>query len=302
MPDQTFKDAPLSAAEAKSVGYTDSPIDSEESAVSRFVAGAAKNLNPIGLVSAAVHPIDTAKALITAQTEQLAKAKKMYAEGRYSEAIGHLGAGVLPLVGPPAANAGERIGSGDVAGGLGEAAGLIASVEAPRVISATGKAVGPVAARTAQIARPLAASAAKPALVAGGAHLGGVPGAIIGATVGDELAARLRQSPRSIIEAPPTIQESMGLTSEEAMASRNATANAPEPIAPSSASPLPIGPMKITSAAELAEFNRMVKRGTPWREAVALITQQRELAQRMGLQSTGTVSDSVAARNTRGSW
>jgi hypothetical protein len=60
--------------------------------------------------------------------------------------------------------------------------------------------------------------------------------------------------------------------------------------------------MKITSAAELAEFNRMVKHGTPWRQAVALITQQRELAQRMGLTNSNAAADAVAARNTTGRW
>jgi hypothetical protein len=44
-----------------------------------------------------------------------------------SQSLGHLGAAALPVIGPSAAKAGERIGTGDIAGGLGAGAGLIAS-------------------------------------------------------------------------------------------------------------------------------------------------------------------------------
>ena len=60
-------------------------------------------------------------------------------EGRYSEALGHAAAGSLPLIGPAAAQAGEQIGSGDVAGGSGAGLGLIASMFAPRVASGVAK-------------------------------------------------------------------------------------------------------------------------------------------------------------------
>src|SRR5262249_47504445 len=46
--------------------------------------------------------------------------------GRYVEAAGRALAGALPLLGPAAANAGETIASGDIAGGLGKTAGLLA--------------------------------------------------------------------------------------------------------------------------------------------------------------------------------
>jgi hypothetical protein len=104
------------------------------SAGTRFAEGAWTNLNPAGLVQAVRHPIDTLGALIQAQVEQVQQAKALYDDGRYSEAAGHLGAGLLPLVGPPAAKAGERIGRGDIAGGLGEATGLLASLQAPKVV------------------------------------------------------------------------------------------------------------------------------------------------------------------------
>lgn len=46
--------------------------------------------------------------------------------GALSETLGHGLATVLPMIGPAAANAGEQIGSGDIAGGLGASAGLLA--------------------------------------------------------------------------------------------------------------------------------------------------------------------------------
>jgi hypothetical protein len=102
----------------------------EGSATSRFFGGAAKMLNPItavkGVAGAVAHPIDTASNLLQAQLAQLIKARDDLHAGRYSEAVGHGTAGVLPLIGPAAAGAGERMASGDIAGGLGEGAGLLA--------------------------------------------------------------------------------------------------------------------------------------------------------------------------------
>ena len=85
----------------------DAPASEPDGAVSRFVSGAAKNLNPMGIVSAVAHPIDTAKALLEAHKAQYDKAKEAYSQGRYSEAVGHLGAAALPVLGPAAAAAGR---------------------------------------------------------------------------------------------------------------------------------------------------------------------------------------------------
>lgn len=118
-----------------------SPETPKGSAVGRFVSGAAEMLNPIemvkGAASAVVHPIDTAKGLIGAQVEQGRKAWDAAREGRYSEAVGHGAAALLPVVGPMAADIGEQIGSGDVAGGMGRAAGVLA----PYAISRTAQGV-----------------------------------------------------------------------------------------------------------------------------------------------------------------
>lgn len=99
-------------------------------ALERFMSGAWKNLNPVtaatGLYGAVRHPIDTGKAIGNAQYAELEKALNDLRSGHYSEMVGHGIAGALPIIGPAAAAAGERIGSGDVAGGLGESAGLLA--------------------------------------------------------------------------------------------------------------------------------------------------------------------------------
>lgn len=135
----------LGEAENTPEGVNLSP---EGSATERGVSGAWKNLNPLtaieGLYGAARHPLDTAGAILDANLRELKKANEDRKAGRYSEMVGHGGAGLIPLIGPAAAAAGERIASGDVAGGVGEATGLLAPFAASSV--ARG---GAAAARTA---------------------------------------------------------------------------------------------------------------------------------------------------------
>src|SRR5438132_8300332 len=63
-----------------------------------------------------------------------------------SEMVGH-GLGIIPIIGTPAASAGEQIGSGDIAGGLGTAAGLLGGQVAPEAVKAVAPAVGRVLTR-----------------------------------------------------------------------------------------------------------------------------------------------------------
>lgn len=74
------------------------------------------------------------KQIGTAQLEQFKKAKQAYQNGRLSEAVGLTLAGAMPLLGPAAANAGEQIGSGDLSGGAGSAAGILAPMAAAKLI------------------------------------------------------------------------------------------------------------------------------------------------------------------------
>ncbi len=112
------------------------PPKPEGSALERFAGGAAQVLNPMNLVSAALHPIDTAKNIIGGQVEQGTKAIDAAKAGHLPEAAWRGVAAVLPVVGPAAVHAGEQIASGDVAGGLGQAAGLLAPYGAKAALEA----------------------------------------------------------------------------------------------------------------------------------------------------------------------
>lgn len=110
----------------------------EGSAVGRFLSDLGSMVNPIdmakGIGTAIAHPIYTATGLVKAQGDQFVKAADSFRQGHYSEAAGHAAAGALPVVGPVAANIGEQIGSGDVAGGLGAATGLIGGSLVPGMV------------------------------------------------------------------------------------------------------------------------------------------------------------------------
>lgn len=134
------------------------------SATARFLSNAAEVLNPVtaiqGLATAVRHPIQTAQGIARAHGAQVNKARQAYGEGRMSEAIGHAGAAMLPIIGPAAAEAGEQIGSGDVAGGMGRAVGLVTGTAfAGPATRVAGRAVRPVAER---VSRRLYQSALKP--------------------------------------------------------------------------------------------------------------------------------------------
>lgn len=136
--------------------FTEAPAQPEGSATGRFLSNAGAMLNPItaaqGIYNAVRHPLDTGAAILQAQGEQFGKAGDAFREGRYSEAIGHGAAGVVPLVGPAAAAAGEQIGSGDVAGGLGAAAGMLIPVGAPAALRGAVRGTRAVMSPTARAA------------------------------------------------------------------------------------------------------------------------------------------------------
>lgn len=130
-------------------GSEQAPAQPEGSAVGRFASGVASQLNPVtiaqGLYGAVRHPVDTATSILGASADQARQAYEAGQRGRYSEAIGH-GFGAFPIIGPMAAQAGEQIASGDIAGGLGRGAGLLApfgvsAIARGRVAAQAGKGV-----------------------------------------------------------------------------------------------------------------------------------------------------------------
>ena len=94
--------------------------------LSRYGAGLWESVNPIPAVKAVfTDPVGTVVAPFKAQYDTAKKGYQAAKEGRLSEAAGYGAAAMMPLVGPAAAQAGETIGTGDVARGMGQATGLI---------------------------------------------------------------------------------------------------------------------------------------------------------------------------------
>jgi hypothetical protein len=125
----------------------------------RFVQGLAQTLNPVSMVTAAAHavipeavarmagaerpetygPLNTLGAIGRAQVSEWNKSNDPTVSPTALERYGHRAAALLPVVGPAAAHAGERIASGDVAGGLGESVGLIAPTVAEGAMRMTNR-------------------------------------------------------------------------------------------------------------------------------------------------------------------
>ena len=113
-----------------------SPAPLKGSAMSRALSGLWQNLNPVsmaqGLAGAVRHPIDTLTGMAAQSGEQLQKAKTAPTGW---EKAGYA-ASAIPVIGPLAAQAGEAIASGDLAGGLGQGAGLVAPFAASAAMRA----------------------------------------------------------------------------------------------------------------------------------------------------------------------
>ena len=145
-------------APSSSSVWDTAPVDlnpgSPSEAVGRFASNFANAVNPVPGIKAIVsdpqglkHGIE--ENVFRPQVDQFGKAADaargkdefsgMGPIGRASEAFGHGLAGAVPLAGPAAANAGDQIGNGDVAGGLGSAAGLISTAATPLVTKGIGR-------------------------------------------------------------------------------------------------------------------------------------------------------------------
>lgn len=169
-------------------GETAEPVGPEGSAASRFAGGVWRNVNPVtmatGLVQLAAHPVKAVEGAIAASREQGAHAEdaKGRAEGSWNRFMetkspgdyatylrdaaeygGRALASKIPLLGPAAAAAGEKIGAGDVAGGLGEGVGMLAAPAAGRAavrggVALARKAAAPLA---GAVNRPIVEAAAR---------------------------------------------------------------------------------------------------------------------------------------------
>lgn len=122
-------------------------------AVSGVVGGAWDVLNPLtmvqGLAQAVSHPIDTAVNIMS-PLKRLANVPEAYQRGVAGRNnIGGVAGGLLaagdevaasiPLLGPAAEHASQRMKSGDTYGGIGEVVGLVGGAVAPEMMLAKGK-------------------------------------------------------------------------------------------------------------------------------------------------------------------
>jgi hypothetical protein len=143
-PQGTFEiDSPTELSDAEVYQHAQSQ-GAGESAASRGLSGflSTSPLNPMNLVRAAAHPIDTVTSLVRDPLANLLKAGgdiKDVITGDSGDrtisalnAVKHIG-GSVPLIGPAGINAGEKIGEGDVAGGAGELAGLASGALLPKI-------------------------------------------------------------------------------------------------------------------------------------------------------------------------
>lgn len=119
---------------ANPADFTDKPPDLGSPA-GRFVSNAWNILNPMnaieGLNNMLHDPVGSLVNIGKGQMREATTALNLAAQGRGSEASAHGTAAMIPVLGPLAAQAGEQIGSGDVAGGLGTGAGLLLPMGAP---------------------------------------------------------------------------------------------------------------------------------------------------------------------------
>lgn len=131
---------------------TDNPV-ADSGPVTRFVGGVAQSLNPVPFAKSmrTEGPIQTAKNLYEAQMQQFDQAGRDLQQGHYTEGVGHLTAGTVPIIGPAAAHAADTIKSGDIAAGIGQGVGLAAPFIAGPAIEGARK-VSDVTGASARIA------------------------------------------------------------------------------------------------------------------------------------------------------
>jgi hypothetical protein len=118
---------------------------------SAFGQGLKETVDPRPLIRALYEqgPIEVLKSMGAAQQAEYEKGRQAFREGRFSEAMGHTAAWLMPLIGPAAATAGETIGTGQVARGTGQMAGLLMPFGAKQIAGRTGEAMNSVGERIA---------------------------------------------------------------------------------------------------------------------------------------------------------
>lgn len=170
----TFTPPPLSSAQGEDPGHAQasSVLDAAQRFGQGFydktvkglvdTASAAGNalMHPQQTVSsiansqAVHHPLDTAAQAVknsyNTHMQMLQQAQQAFKNGDYEGAVQHATNAMIPVLGPQIQASTDKIKSGDVAGGVGELAGMAASLAAmaPGAPEAAGKAIGDLAEST----------------------------------------------------------------------------------------------------------------------------------------------------------
>lgn len=110
-----------------------------KSAPGRFISNAAQAVNPLNLIQAARHPVDTARAMLPAVGHPLQTIQDIINAPSTSESAGRALSSIVPLFGPMARGAAEQMGSGDIAGSLGTLVGGLAGPKAVKYLGDAAK-------------------------------------------------------------------------------------------------------------------------------------------------------------------
>lgn len=132
---------------------SDGVIDNSPSALElagEVAKGLGQNLNPYPLLKSmfeegqrsGVPAIALLRGLKDSEVAQFDKAKAAWKEGRVSEALGHTLAMAVPILGPMAADAAEKIGTGDPAQ-IAHGAGELLALGVPKIVKAGIETVKP---------------------------------------------------------------------------------------------------------------------------------------------------------------
>lgn len=169
-----YKPAPVKGSAVGRFLEPFNPVEMAKGAAALFApepGEAPAYANPLAPVARAARRL--AGGTLAAHQEAFEKAKAAAREGRPVEAVARGVTAVVPLVGPAIGRAGEMIGEGDVAGGMGQAAAVMSPIgvrAAAPVVGRSTAAVGRAVRRPIQVTsrlNPEEASAVRLALEEG---------------------------------------------------------------------------------------------------------------------------------------
>lgn len=140
-------------------GWQSAPAVSEEKEKTGFLSGAIEQLNPLPAIAKVLNntagPVqglgEMGIDIVKAHGDQVKKGIDAWNKGEHTEAIAHFGGAALPLLGPAAADIGEKIGEeGFTSENMGRMAGLLGGLVGPKAVKAAAPKVARAAAVTGE--------------------------------------------------------------------------------------------------------------------------------------------------------